>query len=187
MIVVMGLPGAGKTTVLQGAMAGVSGWKILNYGDLMFEIAKGEGLVSDRDEMRKLPVKQQKRVQDEVGDKLAGMKGRIILDTHCSVHTPTGYMPGLPFDQLRKLDIDYLVFVSAPAKDIMGRRRRDTTRKRDSASIEKVESDSRVNISYLCAYSALSGATASIIMNADGRLEEAVGKLREIIKRVEEA
>lgn len=186
MIIVMGLPGAGKTTVLQGAVAGIDGWKVLNYGDMMFEIAKRENLVNDRDEMRKLLVKKQRRIQDEAADKLAEMRGKIILDTHCSIHTSTGYMPGLPYEQLRKLNVEHLVFVSAPAKDILGRRQRDKTRKRDMTSMQDVELDISVNTAYLCAYSALSGATASIIMNADGKLEEAVGKLREIIKRVGE-
>ena len=62
MIIVMGLPGAGKTTVLNNAVSGFADWKVLNYGDMMFEIAKREKLVNDRDEMRKLPLKSQKRM-----------------------------------------------------------------------------------------------------------------------------
>ncbi|MCX6775477.1 MAG: adenylate kinase [Candidatus Micrarchaeota archaeon] len=186
MIVVMGLPGAGKTTVLQGAIAGFGEWKVLNYGDLMFEIAKGRGLVSHRDDMRKLPSKEQQKVQKEASEKLEKAKGKVILDTHCSIHSLTGYMPGLPFEQLGKLPVDYLVFISAPARDILGRRQRDTTRKRDMVTIEEVEQDILVNTAYLCAYSAFSGAMASIIMNADGKLDDAVSKLKEIIKKVGE-
>ncbi|MEM3555359.1 MAG: adenylate kinase [Candidatus Micrarchaeia archaeon] len=186
MIVVMGLPGAGKTTVLQKAMEGIKGWRVVNYGDLMFEIASKEGLVKDRDEMRKLPAEKQRRIQGMVGDKLAGMSGRVILDTHCSVRTPLGYMPGLPYEQLRKLKVDYLVFVSAPPKDILGRRKRDKSRKRDVVGVAEIEADLAVNTAYLCAYSVLSGADVSIIVNADGKLEEAAGKLGEIIKSVGE-
>ena len=181
MIIVMGLPGAGKTTVLKGAVSGFAGWQVINYGDMMFEIAKREKLVSDRDDMRKLPLRIQKKIQDEAADKLSGMAGKLILDTHCSIHTSSGYMPGLPYEQLRKLRVDCLVFVSAPAKDILGRRQRDSTRKRDAVKIEDIERDISVNIAYLCAYSALSGAAANIIMNSDGKLDDAVGRLREII------
>ncbi|NYZ79560.1 adenylate kinase [Candidatus Micrarchaeota archaeon] len=186
MIIVMGLPGAGKTTVLNGAVSGFADWKVLNYGDIMFEIAKKDKLVNDRDEMRKLPLKKQKWIQDEAAERLSKMQGKIILDTHCSIHTATGYMPGLPFEQLRKLKVEYLVFISAPARDILGRRQRDTTRKRDVVGIGDVERDLAVNISYLCAYSALSGAAASIIMNSDGKLEDAIGRLKEIIKKAGE-
>ena len=37
MIIVMGLPGAGKSTVL--AAAAKTDYKLVNYGDLMFDIA----------------------------------------------------------------------------------------------------------------------------------------------------
>jgi len=186
MIIVMGLPGAGKTTVLQKAMESVKEWRVVNYGDLMFEIASREGLVKDRDEMRKLPADKQRRIQDMVGDKLAGMSGKVILDTHCSVRTPLGYMPGLPYEQLRKFKVDYLVFISAPPKDILSRRKRDESRKRDVVSIAEIEADLAVNTAYLCAYSALSGANVSIILNADGKLEEAARKLAEVINSVGE-
>lgn len=186
MIVVMGLPGAGKTTVLQGAVKEVEGWRVVNYGDLMFEIASKEGVVRDRDEMRKLPLEKQKRVQDMVGDKLARMEGKVILDTHCSIHTPLGYMPGLPYEQLRKLRVDHLVFITAPAKDIVSRRRRDETRRRDVVGVAEIERDVAVNTAYLCAYSVLTGAPASIIVNADGKLDEAVGELARIIKSIGE-
>jgi adenylate kinase len=187
MIIVMGLPGAGKTTVLNGAVSGFADWKVLNYGDMMFEIAKEEKLVNDRDEMRKLPLEKQKRIQDEAAEKLSHLREKIILDTHCSIHTPVGYMPGLPFEQLSKLKVDCLVFITAPARDIDGRRQRDMTRKRDVVSIGDVEQDISVNLAYLCAYSVLSGAAASIIMNADGRLDEAVGKLKNVMRKIGEA
>lgn len=186
MIIVMGLPGAGKTTVLKGAVSGFTDWKVINYGDMMFEIAKKDKLVGNRDDMRKLLLKKQKIIQDEAANTLSEMKGKIILDTHCSIHTPTGYMPGLPFEQLRKLKVDYLVFISAPAKDIAGRRQKDTTRKRDAVSINEIEWDMTVNVAYLCTYSALSGAAASIIMNSNGKLDAAVGRLREIIEKAGE-
>jgi adenylate kinase len=186
MIIVMGLPGAGKTTVLNGAVSEFPDWKVLNYGDLMFEIARKEKLVNDRDEMRKLPLRKQKKIQDDAASKLSEMRGKLILDTHCSVHTPTGYMPGLPYEQLRKLKVECLVFVSAPAKDILGRRQRDTSRKRDAVGMEDIERDISVNIAYLCAYSAVSGAAANIIINADGKLDEAVGKLKDVIRRIGE-
>ena len=91
MIIVMGLPGAGKTTVLKGVK---SEHKILNYGDIMFEIEKEKYGIKDRDEMRKLPVEKQKEVQKLVSEKLSKETGKVILDTHCSVNTPGGSSNG---------------------------------------------------------------------------------------------
>ena len=80
MIIVMGVPGAGKTTILKSLK---TDYKIVNYGDLMLEIEKKEFGIKDRDEMRKLPIEKQRLAQKLVADHLAKMTGKVILDTHC--------------------------------------------------------------------------------------------------------
>ncbi len=60
MIIAMGVPGAGKTTVLKGLKGD---YKVVNYGDLMLEIEKKEYGIKDRDEMRLLPIEKQKHAQ----------------------------------------------------------------------------------------------------------------------------
>jgi adenylate kinase len=181
MIVVMGLPGAGKTTVLKEAVKDTS-FKIVNYGDAMFEVALKEGLVSDRDQMRKLPFERQKEIQKKAAEKLSKEKGDVLLDTHCSIKTKYGYLPGLPHNILKELNPKALVLIVAPAKDITRRRNEDLTRKRDKLSEEEILEDVLVNKIYLFSYSALIGAPTIIIENKDGKLGEAVGKLKEFLK-----
>ncbi len=174
MIIVMGLPGAGKTTVLKGVK---SDYRILNYGDLMFEIEKEKYGIKDRDEMRKLPVEKQKEVQKLVAEKLSKEEGKVILDTHCSVNTPGGYYPGLPFEFLKVLKVDALVLITADPKEIEQRRTRDPSRKRD---IDDVALHDLMNKAFLAAYSAFTGAPAVVIMNRQGKLEDAVAELQKI-------
>ncbi|MDD5023270.1 MAG: AAA family ATPase, partial [Candidatus ainarchaeum sp.] len=106
MIIVMGLPGAGKTTVLQGAQEKKPEYKILNYGTLMLEIASEKFGVKDRDKIRTLSPDEQKEIQALVGKKLSkySEKDKIILDTHCSVLNPEKefYLPGLPYSLLKE-------------------------------------------------------------------------------------
>ena len=54
-MVVTGVPGVGKTSVMEG-VAQEKSLKIVNYGTVMFEVAKEQGLVADRDDIRKLQV-----------------------------------------------------------------------------------------------------------------------------------
>ena len=175
MIIVMGLPGAGKTTVLKGIN---SDYKILNYGDLMLEIEKEHFGVKDRDDMRKLPIDKQKQAQKMVYEKLSKEQGKIILDTHCSVNTPKGFFPGLPFDYLKMLKVDAIVLITADPKEVAERRASDPTRKRDADDISLHDN---LNRSYLAAYSAFTGAPAIVILNNQGKLEEAVAKLQSIL------
>lgn len=179
MIIVMGLPGAGKSTVLSAAKD--SGYVIVNYGDLMFQVAQKEKIVSHRDELRKLDPQQQKKVQSAVGKALAEMKGKAILDTHCSISTPKGYLPGLPYSLLSGLQVEYLVLVTAPIAQIILRRKSDATRVRDSESEQSLSEHDSMNRSFLAAYSCLTGAPAMIISNSNGSLEEAQKRLLSLL------
>jgi adenylate kinase len=176
MIIVMGLPGAGKSTVLKSLK---TDYKILNWGDLMFEIEKKEFGIKDRDEMRKIPIDKQKWVQEMVAKTLSKMPGKIILDTHCSVSTPSGYFPGLPFDILKLLPVKTFVLITANPDDVAKRRNNDPNRKRDSDDIHLHD---QMNKSFLASYSAFTGAPAVIIENKEGKIEESVSKLQSLLK-----
>ncbi len=176
MIILMGLPGAGKSTVLKSLK---TDYQILNWGDLMFEIEKHEFGIQNRDEMRKIPIEKQKWVQELVAKSLSKMSGKIILDTHCSISTPSGYFPGLPFNLLSQLKVDALVLLTANPSEVAKRRANDPNRKRD---LDDVALHDQMNKSYLAAYSAFTGAPAVIIENNEGKLSEAVAKLQSLLK-----
>jgi adenylate kinase len=183
MIIVMGMPGAGKTTILKSLK---TDYKLVNYGDLMLEIEKKEFGIKDRDEMRKLPIEKQKVAQKLAAEALSKMPSKTLLDTHCSISTPSGYFPGLPFELLKMLKVDSLVLVTANVEEIAERRRTDKTRVRDTHPPDYIEFHvglhDFMNKSYLAAYSAFTGAPAVIIHNKQGRLEESVAQLQALLK-----
>jgi adenylate kinase len=178
MIIVMGLPGAGKTTVLTEAVKKHPDYKVLNYGTMMLDIAKQKFGIKDRDEIRKLTADQQKEVQAEVGRKLSVENGKSILDTHCSILNPAKgfYLPGLPFELLKNLKVDMLVLVTGDVDEIAKRRANDPTRTRAVDPKEIFDHDQH-NRMLLASYSALSGAPCKIILNRNGKLEEAVAQM----------
>jgi adenylate kinase len=176
MIIALGVPGAGKTTVLKGLK---TDYTIVNYGDLMLEIEKKEFGIKDRDEMRKLPIEKQRLAQKLAAEALARMHGKVILDTHCSVATPSGYYPGLPFEFLKLWKVDALVYVTADVEELKARRENDPTRKRD---VDDIALHDEMNRGYLAAYSAFSGAPAVIIHNRNNRLVEAVAKFQALLR-----
>ncbi|MEM3609469.1 MAG: adenylate kinase [Candidatus Anstonellales archaeon] len=179
MIIVMGLPGAGKSTVLQNLK--LENYVILNYGTLMFEIAQKEKLVSNRDEMRKLNPEEQRRIQRMVVDEIKKHGKRVILDTHCSIKTPKGYLPGLPFYVLKELEVERLVYITADPQELIDRRKNDPTRIRDQDTIEDIIEHDNINRNLLSTYAALTGATIAIIKNTTGKLENSVKKFQEIL------
>ena len=179
-IVVTGIPGVGKTTVMQKAAEGMD-IQFVTFGTVMTDIAKELGLVKDRDEMRKLTLDQQKQLQIKTAEKIGKMKN-VILDTHCTVKTPKGYMPGLPEWVLRKLNPTAIVIVEADSQEIFNRRAKDTTRNRDPDSIEKIAEHQMINRAVAMAYATLTGATVKIVSNHDNALDAAVKEAEPVIQ-----
>jgi adenylate kinase len=173
----MGIPGAGKSTVLSTALKSAPEWRVINWGDRMLELAKAQGTASHRDDIRKLSPEKQAALQDAVAESLARERGKFVLDTHCSVKTPKGYLPGLPFRLLGKLAVERLVLIEAPSSSILSRRQQDASRARDSQLASEIEEQLFVNKSLVCAYSAFTGAAVSFIENRDGEVAAAAQML----------
>ncbi len=173
-VVVTGVPGVGKSTVMGAAEE--YGYKIVNFGTTMFEEAQNEG-VSDRDDMRKLAVEDQQRLQKQAGEKISQM-GNVVVDTHASILTPSGYMPGLPEWTVRALNPDIIVLVEATPDEIEGRRNKDATRVRDKDDIGLHQS---VNREYAATAAVITGSTVAIVENHDNQVDDAVEQFRKIL------
>jgi adenylate kinase len=179
-IVVTGIPGVGKTAVMKKAAEGMD-IKFVTFGTVMIEIAKKLGLAKDRDEMRKLSLNRQRDLQIKTAEAIAEM-GDVIVDTHCTIKTPQGYMPGLPEWVIKKLSPRRIVIVEANPEEILGRRRKDRTRMRDSDTIEEIAEHQQINRAIAMAYSTLTGATVKIVYNHDNALDEAVKQVIPVLR-----
>ena len=173
-VIVTGVPGVGKSTVMAAAEG--YGYKIVNFGTTMFEEAQKDG-VKDRDDMRKLAIEDQQRLQKQAGEKISQM-GDVVVDTHASILTPSGYMPGLPEWTARALNADIITLVEATPDEIAGRRSKDATRARDSDDIELHQS---VNREYAAVAAVITGATVAIVENHDNQIDVAVEQFRKIL------
>lgn len=181
--VVLGIPGVGKTTVLNAA-AEKTEMKRLNFGNYMFDVASAKGLVEDRDDMRKLPREDQIMLQEAAAEKINAdsRDGMCILDTHASIKTPKGYMPGLPEHVLRKLGPDAFVLVECDAQDIYNRRNRDASRVRDDDTMEAIEEHQMINRCFAATYAELTNSTLLIVKNEEGKVEASGEKIAKVFE-----
>ncbi len=193
-VVVTGVPGVGKTTVIKilAELAAREGLKlkISNFGDYMLRAALESGLVKNRDEIRRLPLRSQLELQRiaaksivEEASKELGDGGILIVDTHALVKTPAGYWPGLPKHVLDELKPDSIVVIEASPEEVAARQARDKTRYRsDIGGVEGVarlmEAARAAGIASAVHYA----STVAIIENREGRAEEAARRLLEVIK-----
>ena len=179
-VVVTGIPGVGKTTVMKKAAQGID-IRFVTFGTVMIDIAKEMGIVKDRDGMRKLSINQQKKLQIKTAEKISQMKN-VIVDTHCTIKTPKGYLPGLPEWVVTKLNPTSIVVVEADPDEIYNRRVKDMTRNRDSDSKEQIAEHQQINRATAMAYAALTGATVKIVFNHDNDIDSAVKEAAPVLK-----
>ncbi len=183
--VLTGVPGVGKTTVIEEAIEKTNKeYKLINYGDKMLEVAKEQGLVEDRDQMRKLDSETQRKIQKKAGEKISESSKNqpVIVDTHSTIKTPEGYLPGMPEWVLRPLDPDLIVCIEATPKEIRERRKKDSEiREREIETEKELKQHQSMNRSAAASYSTLTGATVKIIKNHDNKLESATQELSEAL------
>ncbi|MFY9637363.1 MAG: adenylate kinase [Methanobacterium sp.] len=182
-VVIAGIPGSGSTTVLKKALEELD-YLHVNYGDVMLEIAKKNGLVDNRDSLRKLSPDIQKKVQENAAQSIRekSEQSNIIVDTHCTIKTPLGFLPGLPKWVLDQLKPDMFLLLEADGDEILKRRISDTTRTRDSERLKDILLHQEMNRAASMAYAVLTGATVKIIENHDNRLDEAVEEMVKTLK-----
>ncbi|WP_048149433.1 adenylate kinase [Palaeococcus ferrophilus] len=184
-VVITGIPGVGKSTITRRAMerARVE-YRLLNFGDLMFEEAVKQGLVKHRDEMRKLSLDVQKKLQLRAAEKIREIaeKEPVILDTHCTIRTPLGYLLGFPKDVIKTINPNFIVIIEAFPSEILGRRLRDLKRDRDVETEEQIKRHQDLNRAAAIVYAMYSDALIKIIENHEDKgLEEAVEELVKIL------
>jgi len=183
-VVVAGIPGSGSTTVLQHALKETD-YVHVNYGDVMLEIAQEMNLVEDRDSMRKLPPETQKQVQKKAAGTIRARaeKANTIVDTHCTIKTPSGFLPGLPQWVLEELEPDMFILIEADGDEILMRRVTDTTRTRDSERLQDINQHQEMNRATAMAYAVYTGATVKIIENHNDLLEKSVEEMKQTLIR----
>jgi adenylate kinase len=185
-VIITGVPGVGKTTVVNEALKklkeeGVE-YQPINFGSFMFEVAKSEGIVQDRDQMRTLDRTVQKRLQQLAAQAIAKTPGNLLIDTHASVKTPKGYLAGLPEWVLREIMPDTIVLVETDDDQILMRRLSDETRTRDKEGSRSISEHQQFNRSIAAAYAMVTGCTIKIIINPDFLLEQASQNLVETLR-----
>jgi len=179
---VVGIPGVGKTTIVEKLSRAIKGSKVVTFGTVMLDEGKRLGWIRHRDELRKLPVEKQKQLQKLTATHIARMKAKVLfVDTHLFIRTGEGFWPGLPFEVVRALKPTHLVLVEADPKEILFRRQDDRTRYRDDITAKDLEGELSLARSFLTVSSTLTGAPMLIAANRQGKSTEVSKNLARVL------
>ena len=185
-VIVTGTPGAGKTSIVNGAMMNGKelSYKTVSMGTEMNEIAVKNGYVKNRDEMRKLHPKVIEKLRAQALKKINKMKGNLIIDTHATVKSGNRYVPGFSSREINILEgLKAFIYVDSEATDIIIRRARDLNRKRDVDNIEELKQQMELNLSLITSYSIQNDVPLPIfiIENKENKLDHAIEQAEEIL------
>lgn len=177
-VIVVGIPGVGKTSVISLATEQLNqkgkNATITVFGSVMFEEAHKMG-VKNRDELRKLPLGKQRHFQQMAAKRISEIDDSIVMiDTHLFIKTIEGYYPGLPMHLLDIIKPTHFVMVVAEADEIVKRRKKDTSRDRDIVSIQAIQDELDILKIMIASCSILTGSPFITVMNNDNKIEEAV-------------
>ncbi len=179
-MIIVAVPGAGKSSTIELVRKEIPDVKKIIYGDFMFEIAQKRYKIKDRDKIRKkLSIQQQTELQEKSAEEIAKIPGNVIVDTHASIKTPSGYWPGLPVNVIKKLKPDVIILPEFRPEDILKRRQKDMNLKkpevtsagtvreprpvRDMESPEDIELQQQINRGFALAAATEVGCPVKII------------------------
>ena len=188
-IIVAGIPGVGKTTVLQEletvAHEKNVPLKIVNFGNVMNELFKRRGKTVHRDHMRRQDLELQAKVQEQAAREIGktGGKSALVVDTHMFVRTKDGIWPGTPRRVLEQLHPGLIILIEADPEDIARRRNADRTRERDSKTVDEARTDLEWSRYMASANAVLAGAPIQIVLNPDGHQRRAAEDLLALIQK----
>lgn len=177
-IIIVGIPGVGKTTVVSRVVELLKekniSVSVSIFGTVMLDEAKKTKGVQNRDDLRKLTVREQKELQSMAAQKIASINdAAVIVDTHAFIATKEGFYPGLPHNVLEILMPDSFIMITARPEEIYNRRMKDTTRNRDIVSIDAIKKELDVTSAMLSTCSILCGSPIKMVLNTEGKIDEA--------------
>jgi adenylate kinase len=188
-IIVAGVPGVGKTTVLQELETVAKDknvpLKIVNFGNVMNDLFKKQGKEIHRDRMRREDIALQGKIQERAARQIGKMPGNsaLVVDTHMFVRTGDGIWPGTPKRVLEQLDPSLIILIEAQPEQVAARRTKDTTRERESKNIEDAKADLQWSRNMASAIAVLSGIPIQIVENLDGQQRKTAEDLLKLIQK----
>jgi adenylate kinase len=178
--IIGGVPGVGKTTVINEALALAEkeDFEITTivYGTVMMEIAKEDFNVVHRDQLRNLPAETQKEIQRRAAFRIGERaRGKVVLvDTHYTIKTGEGtFLQGIPQWVSDSLNPKLLVIIETFPDEIINRREKDSTRKRDVDTADVLFEHQLINKTVASTICQKTGALLSVIKNGHGKASEA--------------
>lgn len=184
-LVVVGIPGVGKSACLGALKAAYPFLTVVSYAEMMLKQASIRGI--HRDALRQMPIQKQAEIGLSAAVEIEEeAQGVTVVDTHGCIKTPFGYCPGLPLKVLNALNPQGLVMVQCDPELILKRRQQDSSRQRDQDGVSELALHQELTRAYLAAASVMTGAPLCIVNNDGQEISENIKVVVKLIESLSE-
>ena len=177
--VVCGQSGVGKSTVITRATEGMEDLVTVNFGQMILELAQERDLVKEGDEITLLRPRCLSELQIQATEKIKNLSGRVILDMHLTVRTPSGFIAGMPKRVMNMLEPGRIILFEADAYEILKRRMVGKEMKNVDESLKDIQEHSDFDRAAAISIAIDIGTPVMILRNDD--VEKTADQLREIL------
>ncbi len=167
----VGVPGVGKTSLSKEASPS-RGYRYINYGELMLEIAKKQELASTLEGIFKLPLDLQYDIWREAATRISSQKN-VLVDLHGLDKSREGYLISLPVEILQP---DIIILVESSYERIIKRRINDPERTRPVSDYKTLKEDMELLRTSMVVCSVLLNSYFTILENH--KFEESLNSLK---------
>jgi adenylate kinase len=174
----VGVPGVGKTSLCRCAK-GALGYRHVNYGELMLDVAMSHDLASTQDEMFKLDLEVQQSIWKAAAIEVLEMKKNstnILLDLHGIDRSDVGYIISLPIEIISP---DIIIVVESSYENITMRRYVDESRDRCLEDMKSVEEHMEMLRMSMMACSIICGSYLKVLDNDN--FERCLNELKDVL------
>lgn len=177
-VVVVGVSGVGKSTVVEAVGERLDSFTTLDHGTMVVEEARDRGLLDGRRD--ELSFEEYRRLRRHVLSDTNARNDDLLLDSRCAIGSGGTHTPGLTRDALDDLDPDICYLLTAePA--VIRKRRLSDEKDRDVPSVEQIRRELAVERSMASTVVMLTGAYFEIVPNGERSAEETAAALAESI------
>jgi adenylate kinase len=175
---IVGVPGVGKTSLCKSAAMAL-GYKHVNYGELMLEVAISNDMALTQNEMFKLEIEDQHFIWESAAFKLREIcedYNNILVDLHGIDISNIGYIISLPFEIISP---DLIIVVESSYENIKMRRISDLLRNRVIEDKKTIHRHMKILRMSMMICSVMCNSYLSILDNDD--YEVSLAELKDIL------
>lgn len=177
--IICGQTGVGKSTVAAHVAEGRKDTQIVNFGETIFTLARDEGLVTEREQVNHFWPDEVSRLQTMAIEQIRILSGSVILDMHLTVHTPAGYIAGMPKRMMERLKPKLIVLLEGEPYEIVRRRMVGKEMKSVEESLKDIQEHADFDRAAAMSIAVVIETPIMILKNDD--LDEVVGRISAIL------